>query len=393
MKKPNEPFLTWAEIDLSAIRHNFQVLKSIGAKKFSSRVSIGRRSHPVEILPVIKADAYGHGMIEVAAELESLGVKIFGVSDVVEGMDLRRNGFKNDILLLESSLPAFASEIVSCSLTPSVCTLELAAALNRHAQARAQKVKIHIKVDTGMGRLGVWHKDAPKFVQQVAQFPNLIIAGIFTHFPLAEGNRSFTEKQIKDFRDLLVSLGKAGRNIHYLHAANSAGLSQYDTDIFNLARPGLMLYGLYPAPSPWASENLKKKIKLKPAMSVKTQVIYVKSVSKGRGISYGHTFVAKKNMKLATLAIGYSDGYFRGFSNKSSVLIHGRRCPVVGNVTMDQIMVDVSALKSVKVGDIAVVLGKDKKQNISAEELAQHAGTINYEIVCNLGNRLPRIYK
>jgi alanine racemase len=165
------------------------------------------------------------------------------------------------------------------------------------------------------------------------------------------------------------------------------GFFGYTTRIFNLARPGLMLYGLYP------TDELKKKIQLKPAMSVTTHVLYVKAISKGRGVSYGHTFVAKKNIKAATLAIGYSDGYFRSLSNKSVVLIHGKQCPVIGNVTMDQIVVDVSSVKSVKAGDIAVVLGRDQKQAISAEELAKQAGTINYEIVCNLGNRLARSYK
>ncbi len=390
MKKLIEPFLSYAVIDLAAIRFNFQVLKKLAAqnvKKNSSKVTIGRLTHPVEILPVIKADAYGHGMIEVAHQLDQLGVKIFGVSDVVEGMELRRNGFKNDILLLESPLPEFASDVVSCSLIPAVCTLELAISLNAHAKARGQKLKIHIKVDTGMGRLGVWHEQAREFIHTVAGLSHLTIDGIFTHFPLADSNRKFTEKQIKNFEHLLSSLGPLAQNIRYIHAANSMGFFGYTTGVFNLARPGLMLYGLYP------TDELKKKIHLKPAMSVMTHVLYVKDIQKGRGVSYGHTFIAKKNIKAATLAIGYSDGYFRCLSNKSMVLIHGKRCPVIGNVTMDQIVVNVSAVKSVKSGDLAIVLGQDKTHAVSAEELARHAGTINYEVVCNLGNRLARTYK
>ncbi len=370
MKKNAETFLTWAQIDLSAIPHNLKILKK----------------NAVEILPVIKADAYGHGMIAVAKELNHLGVRIFGVSDLVEGGQLRENGFINDILLLESPLPSLAANIVKYHLIASVCTLELARALNKEAGIRKEKVKVHIKVDTGMGRLGVWHKDAPEFIRLVASFPNLIIDGIFTHFPLSDRDPKFTGQQLKDFSLLLDSLGELKKTIRYVHAANSMGLSGYQNSILNLARPGLMLYGLYPR------QDLQKKIKLKAAMSVKTRVLFVKTLEKGRGVSYGHTYVAKKNIKVATLAIGYSDGYFRCLSNKAAVLIHGKRCPVVGNVTMDQIIVDVSNAGTVKIGDVALILGVYKKQSISAQELGTWAGTINYEIVCNLGNRLERKY-
>lgn len=370
MKKTSEPFLAWAEIDLAALCHNYKVLRRMGG----------------ELLPVIKADAYGHGMLEAAGELDRLGVKIFGVSDVAEGIQLRNNGFKQQILLLESPLPDRAVEILRYDLTPAVHTLELASALDKAAKARHKKLRVHIKVDTGMGRLGIWHEEAFHFVQKVRGLSNLVIDGILTHFPMADTDRAFTQKQIKDFERLLASLEKYDLAVRYIHAANSTGLSAYRRGIFNLARPGLMLYGLYP------TANLKAKIKLKPVMSVKARVIYVKPLAKGRGVNYGHTFVAKKNMKAATLAIGYSDGYFRCFSNKADVLIHGRRCPVIGNVTMDQIVVDVSRVKNVKAGDVAVILGRDKGQNISAEELAKLAGTINYEVVCNLGNRVGRVY-
>lgn len=366
-----ERYLTWAEIDLKALRHNFKVLKK----------------NNVEILPVIKADAYGHGMIEVARQLNKLGVKIFAVSDIAEGVQLRQNGFKNDIVLLESPLPSLAADIVGHRLIPAVCTMELAQALNSEARGRNEKQKIHVKIDTGMGRLGVWHEDAPEFIRLVKSFPHLSIDGIFTHFPLSDVDSKFTEKQLKDFSGLWNALGVLTEEIRYVHAANSMGLSGYRCSILNLARPGLMLYGLYPR------EDLRKRIKLKPVMSVKSRVIFVKTIEKGRGVSYGHTYVAKKKMKVATLAIGYSDGYFRNLSNKSYVLIHGRRCPVLGNVTMDQIIVDVNRVPKVKVGDPVTILGRDKNEIITAEDLGRLAGTINYEIVCNLGNRLERIYK
>jgi alanine racemase len=371
MNTLEEPFMSWAEIDLAALRHNFKTLKK----------------NAIGIMPVIKADAYGHGMIEVATELNRLGVKIFGVSDVIEGMELRRSGFKNQILLLESPLLETVTDVVTCGLTPSVSTIELARALNEEAEGRGQKLKIHIKIDTGMSRLGVWHEEAADFIRMVASFSSLIIDGIFTHFPLSDTDPKFTQQQLKDFAAIINSLGALKHNIRYFHAANSMGLSSYRNSILNLARPGLMLYGLYPR------EDLRKKIKLKPVMSVKTRVIHVKELQKGRGVSYGHTYVAKKQMTVATLAVGYSDGYFRILSNQSSVLIHGKRCPIIGNVTMDQIIVDVSKLKSVKIGDTATVLGQDKKEHIPAEELAKLAHTINYEIVCNLGNRLVREYR
>lgn len=366
--------LTWAEIDLAAIRHNYRRLQRLA------------RLQGAGLLPVIKADAYGHGMLPIAAALQSLGARLFGVSDLAEGTALRESGFKSTILLLESPLPSFAGDVVAHNLTPAVSSRPLAVALNACARRLDRRLNIHVKIDTGMGRLGVWHEEAAALIRRIAELPHLKIDGIFTHFPLADRDRKFTQTQIRNFSDLLDSLGTIREGISYVHAANSMGLSGYNIPFLNLARPGLMLYGLYP------TEAIKKKIRLKPAMSVKTRVLYVKPLSKGRGVSYGHTFVARKNMTAATLAIGYSDGYFRCVSNKSSVIIRGQRCPVIGNVTMDQIVVDVSKVKSVNVGDQAVVLGKDSGKEISAEELAGCAGTINYEIVCNLGNRLPRRY-
>jgi alanine racemase len=241
-------------------------------------------------------------------------------------------------------------------------------------------------VDTGMGRLGVWHEEAFDFIRQVSRLRHLRIMGIFTHFPAADTDRAFTKEQIQHLYDLVKKLDRSGTIIPYIHAANSMGLAGYRTHILNAARPGLMLYGLYPHP------GLRKKIFLKPVLSVRSRVIFLKEIKKGRSISYGRTFFTRRDMRVATVPIGYNDGYFRLLSNRAAVLIDGRRAPVIGRVTMDQIMVDVSRVKKARVGSPVTVLGVQKKECISADELAEHADTINYEIVCSLGGRLTHRY-
>ena len=364
---------TWAEVDLKAIHNNFKQVKRLTGKN-------------VGILSVVKGDAYGHGMVKVAEVLDKAGTNFLGVSDLDEGILLRKNGITKPILLFESTLPSYAQEIADFDLTPTICTWGLAVSLNRYAHSRGQRIDIHVDVDTGMGRLGVWHEEAFHFIQALNRLSNLSIKGIYTHFPVADTDRTFTRKQMRHLYELVLNLDRIGVVVPFIHAANSMGLAGYKTHILNLARPGLMLYGLHPSP------HLKNKIQLKPALNVKSRIVFVKKVNRGRGISYGHTFVARRDMQIATLAIGYKDGYLRCLSNKSFVLIHGQRCPVIGRVTMDQIMVDVSSVKSAKVGSIAVILGEQKGNIISADELAECAGTISYEIICSLGNHLPRIY-
>ncbi len=366
---------TWAEVDLKAIRYNFHQLKRLTQR-------------PAGILCVVKGDAYGHGLVKVAELLDRLGAHFFGVSDIAEGILLRKNGITKPILLFESTLPFHARQIFDYNLIPTICTMELACSLHRYAKSRGgRRIDIHIDVDTGMGRLGVWHEEAGDFIHRVNRLSNLSIKGIYTHFPVADTDREFTKRQMKHLYELVSRLDKNGVIVPFIHAANSMGLVSYKTPILNLTRPGLMLYGLLPSP------RLKHKIKLRPALSVKSRIVFLKKVSRGRGISYGHTFIAPRDMSVATLAIGYKDGYLRCLSNKAFVLIEGKRCPVLGRVTMDQIMVDVSKVKSVKVGTVAVILGEQKGNSISADELARHAGTISYEIVCSLGNHLPRVYK
>ncbi len=366
-------YLTWAEIDLAAVRQNFRVLRKLAGK--------------TKVLAVIKADAYGHGMLLVAKVLVKEKVDFIGLSNLTEGIALRKAGIKTPVLLFETTLAEQAKGIVDHHLSPTVCTYELAVALDRYAQKRKRAVDIHVKVDTGMGRFGVWHEEALEFIKKIRRFEHLRIQGICTHFPSADTDPAFTRRQIRCLENIVSRLKAEGISIPYVHAANSMGLVGYSSKILNLARPGLMLYGLYPRPA------LEKEMKLCPAMSVHSKIIFLKRIEKGRSISYGRTFIAPKPMTVATLPIGYSDGYLRGLSGRADVLVDGQRCPVLGRVTMDQIVVDVSRVKSPKLGMPVTVLGKQGKRRISADDLAAMADTINYEIVCSLGSRLPRVYR
>jgi alanine racemase len=314
-----------------------------------------------------------------------------GVSNVNEGVTLRAAGFKQKILLFESTLPAEAKDIIEYQLVPTVCDLEMARALNRSAQEVGIQVPVHIKVDTGMGRLGVNEEKAVDFVQTLQkECPRLTLEGIYTHFPVADTDRDFTIGQMRRFRDIVYSLENQFVTFTYVHASNSMGLGDYKSELFNLARPGIMLYGVYPL------AELKPKVALKPVMSVKARIIFVQTIAKGRGVSYGHTFKAKHDITVAVLSIGYSNGYLRSLSNKAFVLVSGLRCPVVGRVTMDQTIVDVTAVtlsgRVPKIGDEAVVMGTQKGESVSVDDIAQWADTISYEILCALGSRLPRIY-
>jgi alanine racemase len=372
----------WCEIDLKALAYNFEQLQKLAVKNMS---------HSSGIIPVIKADAYGHGMPRVAGCLNECGCKYWGVSNAGEGIILRREGFKQKILLFESTLVSEAKDIVEHQLTPTVCSLEMAQALDHSAHQAGIQIPVHIKIDTGMGRLGINEEQALDFVQSLrAQCPNLILEGVYTHFPVADSDRDFTLGQMRRFRDIVYSLENQFITFTYVHAGNSMGLGDYKSDLFNLARPGIMLYGVYPL------EDLKKKVHLKPVMSVKASIIFVQTIAKGRGISYGHTFKAKEDITVAVLPIGYSNGYLRSLSNKAFVLIAGVRCPVVGRVTMDQIIVDVTAAtlsgRIPKIGDEAAIMGEQKGSSISVDEVALWADTISYEILCSLGNRLPRVY-
>jgi len=357
---------TWVEIDLSALEFNFrQIKKLVGIK--------------TKVLCVVKADAYGHGMIEVSKRLSKCGAYYLGVASIDEAVKLRKSGIKLPILILEFIPDEHAGYIVDYNLTQGLCTETLAKSLNNYAKRKGKTAKVHIKIDTGMGRLGVWHEDALPFVKKIKKLKNVEIEGIYTHFPSADTDRFFTNHQIRDFEALIRKLENNNIDIPLRHSANSTGVIDYRYSHLNLVRPGLMLYGIYP------KESFRSKLELRPVLSFKTRVLFIKKIPKGRSVSYGRTYIAKNPTTIATLPVGYSDGYLRSLSNKAEVLIRGVRRRIAGRICMDQSLIDLDNLKNVKIGEEVVLVGKQGKEEITLEELAVLANTISYELACSIG--------
>ncbi|MFH1578047.1 MAG: alanine racemase [Candidatus Omnitrophota bacterium] len=361
---------TWAEVNLNALGFNFRKVKAIVGKK-------------TKIMAVVKCDAYGHGLLPIAKKLNKLGVDYLGVASIDEAIILRNEKIRLPILILGNILNKDIAPVIKHGLSQTVSDYRLALQLNQKAKISGKIINIHIKVDTGMGRLGVLHGKAIKFIKDVLRLSYLKIEGLFTHFPCADCDPNFTYYQINIFRQLITDLKKGGIEIPLCHAANSMGIIGYPESHFNLVRPGLMLYGIYPKPG--------LNLKLEPVLSLKARIIYSKRVPSGQGISYGRKYITKKQTNIALLPIGYGDGYPRNLSNRADVLIKGRRFRISGTVCMDQITVDVGNL-SAEIGDQAVLIGLQGKLKISAEELARVAKTIAYEILCGIGSRIPRVY-
>ncbi len=360
----------WAEVNLGNLAYNFRRIKKLLAPD-------------VKTMVCVKADAYGHGMIPVSKRLASCGVDYLGVASIDEGIKLREAGINLPILILGAILKEDARPLFIYGLMPTVFTEELACYLNKKAAGRRKKIKIHIKVDTGMGRIGVLYDDALSFIKKIYKLKFIEIEGVFTHLSCADTNANFTRYQIGIFSRLIENLRREAIDIALFHCANSIGLINFKESHFNLVRPGLIIYGLYP------KEGLE--IKLKAVLSLKTKVVHAKQVPRGYGISYGRTYITGGKTNVVTLPIGYGDGYPRNLSNRADVLIKGRRFKISGMICMDQMMVDVGNLK-IKPGEEAVLIGPQGKENISAEELAVLSRTIPYEILCSLGSRLPRVY-
>jgi alanine racemase len=361
---------TWAEIDLNNLAHNFRQVKKMLAPA-------------TKVMVTVKADAYGHGLIPVSKKLVSCGVDHLGVASIDEGISLRKSGIRKPILVLGPVLKKDILPLFQYRLAATVCDEESVEALNRKARSLGQDLDIHIKIDTGMGRIGVPCPQALEFIRKVRQCKGLRLQGLFTHFALADTDKDYTRRQAKLFNRIAQESEKEGLRIPLLHAANSMGVLNFKEAHFNMVRPGLVIYGLYP------KQGLK--ISLKPVLSLKTRVIFVKDLPSGCGISYGHSYVTKRSTRVATLPIGYGDGYPRLLSNQAPVLIKGRLFKVCGRICMDQMMVDVGDL-SLKTGEVVVLIGSQGKRRISVEELAVLSQTIPYEIVCGLGSRIPRVY-
>jgi alanine racemase len=364
---------TCARIDLDAVAHNV-------------RLAVRLAGPDRRVLAVVKADAYGHGAVRVARAALAAGALKLGVATPGEVRSLRAAGIGAPLLLLSEVAPDRAAEMtrLGCSLT--LYTLAYAEALEREAQREGRRVAVHLKVDTGMGRLGISPADALPFVARLCDFPHLVLEGVMSHPSEAERRDSpVTAGQVATFRAVCGAVAAIAGSVRWRHIANSA-LVLLGDPAGNLVRPGIMLYGSAAAPDlPCAGE-------LRPAMCLATAVAFLKRVPAGTPLGYGGTFTARRESLIATLPIGYADGYRRAFSNCASVLVGGRRAPVVGTVCMDLCLVDVTGIPGVAVGDEVVLLGGQGDERISAEELAAHAETISYEIYCGIGPRVPRVY-
>ncbi|HMK76452.1 MAG TPA: alanine racemase [Thermodesulfobacteriota bacterium] len=365
---------TVGEVDLGALEFNYREIKK--------RIPEG-----VKVLAVVKADAYGHGAIPISLRLEKLGVEYLGVAISEEGVELRKGGVKSPILVLGGIFGGEVDQIFRFRLTPVIFRNDCLKILSREAKKRRRKVKVHLKVDTGMGRLGVPLNLWPDFLREVRRFPKIEIEGILSHFSMTDEEKGFTQSQWRAFKRAVAIAQELGISSEYLHMASSATLTAFPGYAAGLVRPGIMLYGSYPSPT------FRSLISLKPVMTLKTRVHFLKSVPSGARISYGGTFRTKRESRIATLPIGYADGYSRHLSNHGEVLIHGKRAPVVGKVCMDFIMVDVTDIPRVSVGDEVILIGRQGGEQITPEEIAEKINSISYEVLCSIGKRVPRIYK
>jgi len=367
----------YARIDLDAIASNMECMRR-------------NLKEDTKIIAVIKADGYGHGAIPIAQMLESYDyIWGFAVATLDEAIVLKHKGVQKPILVLGCVFPDQYVEMLKNNIRMNVYTEEMAAAISQLAENEGLTAYMHIKLDTGMGRLGFdINAEAVETIQRISKMKNVCMEGIFTHFAKAdETDKSFTEKQMNDFTWMISELDKRNVNFQYKHCANSAAIIDVPTSNFDLVRAGIAIYGLYPS-----EEVCKRNVELKPALELKSHVVFVKEIDAGTPISYGGTFVSEKKMRIATIPVGYADGYPRNLSSKGYVLIRGKKASIVGRVCMDQFMVDVTDIENVCFGDKVTLIGIDGNETITVEELGDLSGRFNYEFVCDLGKRIPRVY-
>ncbi|MGH7774395.1 MAG: alanine racemase [Candidatus Binatia bacterium] len=365
---------TVCTIDLDALRWNYQqVRKKVGPG--------------VKILSMVKANAYGHGAPEVARILAEEGSDGFGVATLEEGIELRNSGISSPILVLAGFYPEQFDELLQNNLTPAICEPELLRHLERLARSRNVSLKFHLKVDTGMGRIGFLPSEIDSWLPELGKLKALKLEGVYSHFSETEGvERRYSQRQVDLFRQVLRRLHSADYDAPLIHMAKSAGVIAFPSSHFTMVRPGLMLYGIYP------STKMVKQVTLKPVLSWKTRILQLKKVPKGSSISYGQTFKTKRDSRVGTLPLGYADGYHRLLSNRGAVLVRGKRAPIVGRICMDLTMIDVTDIGDVKQGDEVVLLGNQGEETISADEMALCADTISYEVLTSISARVPRTY-
>jgi alanine racemase len=366
--------LTWAEIDLDAIAHNARELKQLVGEK-------------TELMAVVKANAYGHGAVPVAEAALENGASRLAVHRTLEGVELRQAGITAPILIMGYTLPAQAETIVHWNLTPTVNTLEQAQALSAAALHQEKVLPIHVKVDTGLGRFGLLTDEVAGFVQAISKLPGLILEGIYTHFALADASdKAYTLQQFGIYLGVVKRLEEVGFAIPIKHVAGSAAALDLPEMHLDMVRCGITLYGLRP------SNEVEPTIPLHPAMFLKSRVARVRTLPAGSCISYGCTYTTSEPTRVALVPVGYGDGYHRLISNRGQVLIRGQRAPIVGRVCMDQFVVRVSNIPNVQQDDEVVLLGRQGDDEITAEEIAAWAETINYEVTASILPRVTRVY-
>lgn len=367
----------YARIDLDAIAYNMEQMK----RNLDSKT---------KIMAVIKADGYGHGALQIAQMLNDVDyIWGFAVATLDEAVVLRTEGIRKPILVLGCVFPDQYMEMLKNDIRMNVYTVEMAEEISQMAAREGMTAYMHIKLDTGMARLGFdISETSVDSIVRISQMQNVCMEGVFTHFAKAdETDKAFTQKQIKDFGWLVKQLKEKKVLFQYEHCANSAAIIDVKEANFDLVRAGISTYGLYPS-----EEVMKENVRLKPALVLKSHVAFVKEIEAGTPISYGGTFIAKEKMKIATIPVGYADGYPRNLSNIGYVLIRGKKAPIVGRVCMDQFMVDVTHIDGVSFGDVVTLIGTDGNETITVEDLSALSGRFNYEFICDLGKRIPRVY-
>jgi len=365
--------LQWIEIHLGNLRDNLRMLK----------VFLG---DGVSVMAVVKANAYGHGLIPVSRALSDQ-VEWFGVASLEEAIALRKDGIQQSILLFGHMPVDYVKKALEWDLTLSISDMEYGTWIDEEAARHGLKAKVHVKADTGMGRFGFLGSDAEEKILQLAKFSNLEVEGLYTHFPQSEIKQDlFTGEQVESLEQLRDRLRKRGLEFKWVHAANSAAIVNYPRAHFNLVRPGLMLYGIYPDPL------LRQEIALKPVLSLKAKCACIKKMKQGESVGYGRSYITRQDTTIGILPIGYSYGYLWRLTNKGNVLFHDRTYPIVGRVSMDYIAVDLGPDPDVAVGDTAVLIGLDQECSIQAEDLSREAGSIPYEIVTRLAPTIERLY-
>jgi len=362
---------TIAEIDLDSLAHNYRQIRS--------------RVHPeAQVLAVVKDNGYGHGAVMIARELERLGVDLLGIAIADEGVELRDGGVKRPILILSGISEEEIGEVIEYDLIPMVFDEGIARSLSDQAKRRNRRVKVHLKFDTGMGRLGVSIEGAREFIEGIKVLPNLVIDGVASHFSMAD--EEYTCAQLRAFREVVALCRGEGINPTYWHISSSAPMIDFPDSRFNLVRPGIMIYGSYP------SREYSDRIALRPVMRLRTKIGFLKRVPAGTRISYGGAYITERESLIATLPIGYGDGYNRRLSNGGEALLRAKRVPVIGRICMDLTMVDATDVEGASLGDEVVLMGRQGTDEITAEEIAEKIGTISYEVLCMVGKRVPRVY-